>query len=153
MENVTLRQNPDGLYNDPITTRLIISKFLVDVMGSNSKEVHDMLFECIHWLGKHMQRKKCPIIVKCFLDEEMQIAWGKRRMLHGIPYDISNLFSPQSQNARMDAKSLPYTWDISNHTIKTSKDKLPVDIKSAVVPGKHNPHALYDCPKELTNPC
>ena len=57
-ENVRLRWNPDGLYDDPITTRLIIKKFLVEVMGINSKVVHAMFLECLHRLGKCLQGRK-----------------------------------------------------------------------------------------------
>ena len=32
MDNVRLKQNPNGLYNDPIITRSIINKFIVEVM-------------------------------------------------------------------------------------------------------------------------
>ena len=35
MENMRPRQNPDGLYDDPINTRLILNKFLIEVMGIN----------------------------------------------------------------------------------------------------------------------
>ena len=62
-ENVRLRQNPDGLYNDPITTRLIINKSVVEVMGIDLKVMHDMLFECLHRLGKCVQGKNHSIIV------------------------------------------------------------------------------------------
>ena len=105
MENVRLRQNPDGLYDDPIITRLIINKLLVEVMEIDSRVVHDMLFECLHRLGKCVQGKNHSIIVKFLLDEEMQIKWGKRRMLNGSLYDISSQFAPQILNARADIKS------------------------------------------------
>ena len=72
IENVRPKQNPDGLYDDPITKRLIINKFLVEVMGINSMVVHDMLFEHIHRWG-NVCREKYSIIVKLVLDEEMQI--------------------------------------------------------------------------------
>ena len=36
----------------------------------------------------------------------MQIMWGKRSMLNGIPYDISGKSAPQTQNVRADKKSL-----------------------------------------------
>ena len=58
MEIVRLRQSPNDLFDEPITTRLIINKFLVEVMGIDSKVVHDMLFEHLHRLGKCVQGKK-----------------------------------------------------------------------------------------------
>ena len=51
-ENVRLRQNPDGLYDDPLTTRSITNKFLVEEMDIDSKVVHDVLFVYLHRLGK-----------------------------------------------------------------------------------------------------
>ena len=44
MENMRLRQNPGGLYDDLISTRLMINAFLVEVMEIDSKVVYDMLF-------------------------------------------------------------------------------------------------------------
>ena len=55
MESVRPRQNPDGLYNDSITTRSIINTFLVEVMETDSKVVHNILFECHHRLTKCVQ--------------------------------------------------------------------------------------------------
>ena len=45
MEDVRLRQNSDCLYDDPITTRLIIKNFLIEVIGIDLMAVHDMLLE------------------------------------------------------------------------------------------------------------
>ena len=56
--------------------------------------MHDILFECLHRLGKGVQGRNHSIMVKYVLDEEMQIMWNKRRMLNGTPYDISGHFSP-----------------------------------------------------------
>ena len=84
------------------------------------------------------------------LDSEMQIIWGKRRILNATYYDISSQFALQTQNANVNIKSFLCTQDTSNHTIKLSKDKLLMDGKTAVVHGKNSAHAPKDYPKEST---
>ena len=37
IENMGLTQNPDGLYDDFIATKSILSRFLVEVMGTDAK--------------------------------------------------------------------------------------------------------------------
>ena len=68
-------------------------------------------------------------------------------MLNGTPYNISG---PQTQNATADIKSFLYTEYTSYHTIKISKDKLLMDSKPVVVPGKYSAHAPKDYPKVST---
>ena len=103
-------------------------------MEIDSKAVCDMLFECLHRLGKHVKGKNHSIIVKLVLDEEMQIVWGKRKMLNGTTYDISSLFAAQTHNTRSDIKSFLHMQDTVNHTVKMSKDKLLMDGKPVMVP-------------------
>ena len=92
-----------------------------------------MIFDCLHRLRKCVQDENHCIKVKAVLYEEMQIVCGKRKMLNGTPYDISGQYC--STNTRADIKLFLHMQDISNHTIKTSKDKLLMDSKCLVVPG------------------
>ena len=64
MENVRPRQNPDGLWDDPITTRLIINMFPLEVMGIDSKVVHDIPLNAFNRFYKTVEGKHCCIIVK-----------------------------------------------------------------------------------------
>ena len=148
MENVRLRKNPEGLYDDPVTTTLIINKFLVEVMRIDEKVVQDMLFECLHRLDKYVQGKKYSFIVKFVLDEEIQIMLGKRRMLNGTPTNIIGLFAPQSQNARVYMKLFLNTLNTSNEIIMISKDKVHMDGKAVVILGKNGALKPKDYLKE-----
>ena len=90
--------------------------------------------------------KNHSIIVKLVLVEEMQIVLGKR-ILNGTPFDTSGQFATQTQNARVDIKSLLCTQDTSNHTIKIIKDKLLMEGKCVVLSGKNSAQAPKDYPK------
>ena len=122
MENATLRQNPDGFFDNPIATGSINNMFVVEVMRIYSKVMHDMLFECLLRLDKHMQGKNHSIIVTFVPDEEMQIMWHKRRMLNGTPYNISGQFPTQTHKT------------LSIILLRYGKDELLMDDKPVVVP-------------------
>ena len=85
------------------------------------------------------RKKNHSIIVKFVLDEEMQC---------GVKDGYSMLTPMVPAVEFVDVKLFLHTEDTSNHTIKVSKDKIPMDGKPVVAHGKNSGHAPKDYPNE-----